>query len=169
MPASTAVEATPTSMKPTTATVDCAEAICVDPATGVTPMVSTTYGAANGGSMVAVRWAAAAVAWPITVTGPAVAVAGVSIVASTIPTVTVIAATVVAATVIPGTSADEDAANEVARTVVAIGCASVWIVAVIPISADRGWTDANSHGANTDADRDLGFGLSGSGEKQDCE
>ena len=41
---------------------------------------------------------------------------------------------------VPRAGADEDATDEPAWAVEAIGCAGIWVVAVITIGADRSWT-----------------------------
>jgi hypothetical protein len=83
--------------------------------------------------------------------------------ATSIVTATVIAATTVesaavVAAVEPGTGADEDATGEVVRPVVAVRSASVRIVAVVTVSADRRGADGAVHGAYTDAHAELRLG-----------
>lgn len=102
----------------------------------------------------------------------------VSVTTAVIATATVVAMTVVAATPImrpvpavePGAGTNEDAVHEVVRAVVAVGRAGVRIVAVVAISADRGWTDGNgASDANTDADANLGMGAACCGEEQNSQ
>lgn len=75
-------------------------------------------------------------------------IAAVTIVATAIVSAAIIATTVEAATVVavvPGAGADEDSADEVVRSVVAVWCAGVRIVAVVTVGADRRWSDDGAY------------------------
>lgn len=63
-----------------------------------------------------------------------------------------IAGTSVVASVEPGTGSDEDATGEVARAVVTVRRASVWVVAVVSVRADRSWADVPRADADADCD-----------------
>jgi hypothetical protein len=69
--------------------------------------------------------------------------------------------------VIPGACADEDAVHEPARAVVAIGGASVRIVAIVAVGADGSRT--YNGGANAYTDSDLRMGAAGCGEEQNSK
>jgi len=53
------------------------------------------------------------------------------------------------AAVVPGACADKDSAREPARTVIAIRCASIWIVGIVPVSAS--WRSRDIAGADADS------------------
>src|SRR5271156_1055311 len=57
--------------------------------------------------------------------------------------------------VVPGACADKDPAREPARTIVAVGCASVRIVRVIAVRADRRATHHDRADADSHSDPDL--------------
>jgi len=93
-----------------------------------------------------------------------------SVEAAAIVAVPVVAMTPVVGTpiaVIPGPCADEDAVHEPARAVVAIGGASVRIVAVVAVSADGSGTYNGS--ANGHSDSDLRMGAPSCGEEQNSQ
>lgn len=83
-------------------------------------------------------------------------------------TATVEATAIVAAAVVPRTGADEDAASEVIRPIVAVGGASVRIVAVVTVGTNRGGADRAINGAYPDAYANLRLG-STSGKKQNSQ
>jgi hypothetical protein len=88
-----------------------------------------------------------------------------SIVAVPVVTMTPVVGTPIAK--IPGACADEDAVHEPARAIVAIGGASVRIVAVVAVGADRSRT--NNGAANGHADSDLRMGTADCGEQQNSK
>lgn len=95
---------------------------------------------------------------------PVIAVAGaVTVTAITVPGATVVTMTPVA---VPRTCADKDAIHEPARTVVAVRSASIWIIRVVTIGANRSRANAGNYGTYANADRDLRMSTSSEGEKQ---
>lgn len=88
----------------------------------------------------------------------------VTVTAIAVPGMAVISAAPVA--VIPGARPDKDAVYEPARTVVAVWSASVWVIRVVAIRADRGRTHSGNHRTYANAYRDLSMSASSEGEKQ---
>lgn len=80
------------------------------------------------------------------------AITAVPAVAAAITRSSPIAGTSVVASVEPGTGSDEDATGEVARAVVTVRRASVWVVAVVSVRADRSWADVPRADADADCD-----------------
>ena len=107
------------------------------------------------------------VAASVPVSTPAVVSAASIVAVAVIATPTVEAAAIVGA-VVPRAGADEDAASEVIRAIVAVGGASVRVVTVVTVGADRGWADRAVNGAYPDAHAKLRLG-STSGEKQNSQ
>jgi hypothetical protein len=69
--------------------------------------------------------------------------------------------------VIPRSGADKDSAHEVIRAVIAVGRASIRVIAIIPVSANRSGANTCVDRANTDADADTHLSLRVcSGKKQ---
>jgi hypothetical protein len=109
----------------------------------------------------------------ITVTRPSIAVAGTPIPIAVTAAIAVDAAVSISVAAIPRPGTDKDAAVEPRRSVVPIRRASVWIVAVVAIRADRSRvavavtpihrsTDPNSN-------RYLGMRIGRGGDQQDTE
>jgi hypothetical protein len=111
------------------------------------------------GTVIPISWPAIAVRWPAIIATPATAVPAMSVIASAIVTIAVI----------PGPSPNENTAHEVGWPVIAIGCASIGVVTIIPIRADRSRANPNTHRTDTDANGNLGMSLSGNCEKQNGE
>jgi hypothetical protein len=84
----------------------------------------------------------------------AASVVPVSVVPTAEVAATVVASTVVA--VVPGARADEDAAHKVVRPVVSIRSASIGVVIVIPVCADRRSGYVTVTGTNPNSHRNLG-------------
>jgi hypothetical protein len=124
--------------------------------------------AASSGASSAI--AAAIRYWATNITGMAVPITRVSIVAAAIAIHAVVAVPV---TVVPGAGANEDAAGKPRRTIVSVGRAGIGIVAVVAISADRSRipiaVTAINRSADTNADRNLGTGISRGREQQNTE
>jgi hypothetical protein len=114
------------------------------------------------------------VATTITVTRSSIAITGTSVTIAVAAAIAVHAAvSTISVAAIPGAGAEKDAAVKPRRSVVPVGRASVGIIAVVAISADRSRvavavspihraTDPNSN-------RDLGMGIGCSREQQDTE
>ena len=81
-----------------------------------------------------------------------------TIVAAAVIAAATVEATAIVAAVIPGAGADEDSTKEVVRAVVAVGGASVRVVAVVTVGADRGGADGAVHGTYPDAHANLRLG-----------
>src|SRR5437763_2268586 len=98
---------------------------------------------------------------PVTPTIPVSvpAVEAASVVAVSVVPTAVVAATIVASTVvpvIPRSRADEDAAHKVFRPVVSVRSASIGVVIVIPVCADRRSGYVTVTGTNPNSHRNLG-------------
>jgi hypothetical protein len=108
--------------------------------------------------------------WATHITRMSVAVTWMSVVAAAIAIHAVVAVSV---TAVPGAGANEDAAGKPRRTIVSVGRAGIGIVAVVAISADRSRipiaVTAINRSADTNADRNLGTGISRGREQQDSE
>jgi len=109
----------------------------------------------------------------ITVTGSSIAITGTSVPIAVTAAIAVHAAVSISVATIPGAGPDKDAAVEPRRPVVPVRRASVGIIAIVAIGADRSRvavavspihraTDPNSN-------RDLGMGISRSREQEDTE
>ena len=152
-------------------TMESAATAAMEPIAAAEPSAITT--AAMESAVTTVESPVTATEAAITATKTFMAVvAGASIVA----TMTVIAATIIATTVeaaavvpvIPGAGADKDTADEVVRAVVAVGCAGVWIVAVVAVGADRSRADGAVNGAYPDGNANLRVGIT-RGKKQNSQ
>jgi len=93
--------------------------------------------------------------------------------ATSIVAVAVIAATTVEAAAVvtavePWAGADEDAADEVVRSVIAVGSASIGIVAVVTVGAGRGGADGTVNRAYPDTETNLRVGAA-RGKKQNSQ
>lgn len=178
---STAVEATASAMEATTSVettataVESAHAVAVEAVIEGTASVAAVVAVRH--AVISIAWAIAlvsgrtrvAVAWPAVSITRATVVAAAPIPSATIMAVSIIAATVVAIAAIPGTGPDEEATNKVIRSVIAIGRASVGVITVIPVSANRRGADSNANWTDSDAYRNLGFGLTCCGGEDNCE
>src|SRR3954447_26042050 len=134
-------------------------AAAVDPAT----TMEATVASESVASPIAASEAAveSAPAVPVTPTIPisVPAVEAASVVAVSVVPMAVVAATVVASavvTVVPGARADEDAAHKVFRPVVSVRSASIGVVIVIPVCADRRSGYVTVTGTNPNSHRNLG-------------
>lgn len=117
--------------------------------------------AATVESTIAMEAAVAVKAFP----AEAVAIVAATSVIATAPVVkiaSVPAVTVIA--VIPGTDADEDAVHEPVRAVVAVWGASIRIIVVIAIGANRGGANDDG-GSNGNAEADLGMSTARRGKE----
>ena len=95
-------------------------------------------------------------------------VAAMSIVTVAIISATTVEAATIVAAVEPRAGADEDAADEVVRSVVAVRCAGVRIVAVVTVGAGRRRADGAVNWAYPDADANLRVGAA-RGKKQNSQ
>ena len=136
----------------------------VEPAATAVVPVTAAVASADEATRVAASVPVAAMS---VVSTPAVVSAASIVAVAVIATPTVEAAAIVGA-VVPRAGADEDAASEVIRAIVAVGGASVRVVTVVTVGADRGWADRAVNGANPDAHAKLRLG-STSGEKQNSQ
>jgi hypothetical protein len=146
------------------ATVESTTAATVEAAADVTVEAASTGEAAPNHTM-----SAGIRNWSSYITRSSVAIAGTPI---NRPSIIAAAVAVVAAiaVVIPRPGADKDTAGEPRGTVIAIRRASVRIIPVVAVSANRRIpVSAVSRSANSDANRDLGMGVSSSGDQQNTE
>ena len=153
----TAMKASTTVGTSASAAVKSTAVIPVKTATCIAPMVTTSDIAADRSSPVTVSGPIAisrsvAVARPIAVSRAVVAVARAAIIAAV-------------GTVKPWSGTDKDAAYKVTRSVIAIGCACIRVVAVITVGAYRSGADSCVDGTNCNADGNLSLCMS-SGKKQ---
>jgi len=150
MPAS--VEASAAMEAATSTTMKAAAPAAVIAATCMAATVAASDIAAGASSVSIPR--PVAIAGPIAISPAVVAVARASIEAAAV------------VTVIPRTGTDKEAIYKVTWPVIAIGCASVGIVAVISIGAYRSGADARVDGTNADGNLSL---RASRGEKQNSE
>jgi hypothetical protein len=114
----------------------------------------------------------ASAAASITARSADITASAVTVAAATVAIATAIAVAISAATpVVPRSDADKEAAREPARSVIAVGCASVGVIGVIAPRASRGTiigviSGIGHSGAN--AHPDLGIRRD-SGERQNCK
>ena len=139
-------------------TVDRPDATTAIPASCITASHCTPI-AVSWVTSIAITRASVAVSWAtIAVTG-----------ATIIPAAAIVAvAPTPAPTMEPGAGSEEYAIHKVIRAVVPIRCASVRIVAVVPISANRSCSDPYAYGTNADSYRNLSVSLARR-KNQNCQ
>jgi hypothetical protein len=153
VPTTTAVESTPT-----TAAVEAATTAAMESTSAATTMEAAAAHVTT-------------VAAAITVTRSSIAITGTSVPIAVAAAIAVHAAVSISVAAIPGAGPDKDAAVEPRRSVVPVGRASVGIVSVVAIGADRSRIAIApiDRATNSNANRDLGMRISRGGEQQDTE
>jgi hypothetical protein len=129
----------------------------------VEPTATTVEPGTAAVETIAATEAAVAAAETIMAVKTATSIVAVAVIAAT----TVEAAAVVTA-VEPWAGADEDAADEVVRSVIAVGSASIGIVAVVTVGAGRGGADGTVNRAYPNAETNLRVGAA-RGKKQNSQ